>query len=152
MGRARAAPVPNSSGQENALGPCVDDLLVQFLQDLSDSPHLTSAEIGRESEMMAQHKPPYLRRLRFAADPFWFRPEPLLDPSSFLFIVGHSMHLMQTGKKRLSCGLGSLRPLNSPSADSDTEESLLERGAEALPFTQGRRSTTSTDADAVPSS
>jgi hypothetical protein len=30
--------------------------------------------------MTAQHKPPYLRRLRFAADPFWFRPEPLLDP------------------------------------------------------------------------
>ena len=33
--------------------------------------------------MTAQHKPPYLRRLSFAADPLWFRPEPLLDPSLF---------------------------------------------------------------------
>ncbi|KAI3479317.1 hypothetical protein L1887_58637 [Cichorium endivia] len=40
---------------------------------------------------------------------------------------------------------------HSPSADSDTESSLLERGAEALPLTQGP-STTSTDADAVLSS
>lgn len=30
--------------------------------------------------MTAQHKPPYFRRLRFAADPLWFRPEPPLDP------------------------------------------------------------------------
>lgn len=39
------------------------------------------------------------------------------------------------------------RPLHSPSADSDTETYLLERGAEALPLTQVHHFT-STDADA----
>lgn len=43
-------------------------------------------------------------------------------------------------------------PLHSPSADSDTESYLKERGAEAPPLIDsGGRSTTSTDADAVPS-
>ncbi|CAK9157738.1 unnamed protein product [Ilex paraguariensis] len=46
------------------------------------------AEIDRESEMTAQHKPPYLRRLRFAVDPLWFCSKPPLDPSSLILIVG----------------------------------------------------------------
>lgn len=39
------------------------------------------------------------------------------------------------------------RPLHSPSADSDTESYLLERGAEALPLTQVHHFM-KTDADA----
>jgi len=38
--------------------------------------------------MTAQYKPPYLRRLRFAADPLWFRSEPPLDPSSLILDCG----------------------------------------------------------------
>ncbi|CAK9142671.1 unnamed protein product [Ilex paraguariensis] len=51
-----------------------------------------NAEIGCESEVMAQHKPPYLRRLCFAIDSFWFHSKPLLDPSSLILIVGHSIY------------------------------------------------------------
>lgn len=56
---------------ENELGPFVADLLV-------DSPHLTSAEIGRESEMTEAAIPPLCRRSTLVS---------FLDPSS---IVGHS--------------------------------------------------------------
>ena len=43
--------------------------------------------------MTAQHKPPYLRRLRFAADQTLVSSP--LDPSCLILIVGHSMHLLE---------------------------------------------------------
>ncbi|KAI5639084.1 hypothetical protein M9H77_00482 [Catharanthus roseus] len=43
----------------------------------------------------------------------------------------------KTRKKRISVGWESSRLFTLYSADSDTESYLLERGAEALPLTQG---------------
>ena len=106
-----------------------------MIQDLGDSPHLTSAEIGRESEMTAQHKPPYLRRLSFAADPLWFRPEPLLDPSLFDSDCGAFNALDVDQKEEASPWAGRVAA-SSRSFSRFRYRYLLERGAEALSLTQ----------------
>ncbi|KAK1547945.1 hypothetical protein QYF36_007842 [Acer negundo] len=81
--------------------------------------------------MTAQHKPPYLRRLRFAADP--------LRPERRGFPVGWA--------GRVAVAASSL----SFSRFRYRIVSLGER-CRSSPFDSGGRSTTSTDADAVPSS
>ncbi|KAL0281878.1 UNVERIFIED_CONTAM: hypothetical protein Sradi_7280600 [Sesamum radiatum] len=84
--------------------------------------------------MTAQHKPPYLRRLGFAADPLCFRSKPPLDPSSLILIVGHSMPLDVDQKEEAFPWAGKVAASSLSFSRSDPESYLLERGAQKLSF------------------
>lgn len=88
--------------------------------------------------MTAQHKPPYLRRLGFAADPLCFRSKPPLDPSSLILIVGHSMPLDSDQKEEAFPWAGKVAASSlSFSRFRSRILSLGERCTEALLLTQG---------------
>ncbi|KAK4412234.1 hypothetical protein Salat_2987800 [Sesamum alatum] len=88
--------------------------------------------------MTAQHKPPYLRRLGFAADPLCFRSKPPLDPSSLILIVGHSMPLDVDQKEEAFPWAGKVAASSlSFSRFRSRILSLGERCTEALLLTQG---------------